>query len=73
MALFTPTEQLSIVNSADPQTHFFVLSAAGSGGLQLSNAEVVQGVNYIATAAPNGPGLITAARAAQVLAGALPS
>jgi hypothetical protein len=76
MALFTSAEQDAIVNSADTQTKLFMMMATGSGGLQLTNPEVVGGVNYLAstsTVTPPGPGLITAARAAQILAGQAPS
>jgi hypothetical protein len=75
MALFTAPEQAEIVNSADTKTRLFVLMATGSGGIQLSNPEVVAGINYLATATtstPPGPGLLTPARAAQVIAGIAP-
>lgn len=71
MALFTAAEQTAIFASTDTQTKMFVTMAAGSGGLQLTNSEVITGINYLATATtatPPGPGLITAARAAQILA-----
>lgn len=76
MALFTSAEQDAIIASSDTQTKMFVIMAAGSGGLQLTNAQVIAGVNYLATAttaSPPGPGLITAARATQILAGQAPS
>ena len=75
MALFTPAEQVAIVSSGDTQTKLFLLMAAGAGTLQLDNSEVVGGVNYLATptgATPPGPGLITALRAAQILANQAP-
>jgi hypothetical protein len=75
MALFTAAEQTAIFASNDTQTKMFVMMAAGSGGLQLSNTEVVSGVNYLSTATtatPPGPGLITTVRAAQILAGTAP-
>jgi hypothetical protein len=75
MALFTAPEQAAMVNSADTQTKLFVLMATGSGGIQLGNPEVVAGINYLATpttATPPGPGILTVARAAQVLAGTTP-
>ena len=71
MALFTQAEQDAIVNSADTQTKLFMLMATGSGGLQLSNAEVITGVNYLA--ATPSPALIAPARVAQILAGTSPS
>lgn len=75
MALFTAAEQAAIVNSSDTQTKLFLLMATGAGNLQLNNSEVIAGVNYLASgpsATPPGPGLITAARAAQVLASQAP-
>ncbi len=75
MTLFTPAEQAAIVSSGDTQTKLFLLMAAGAGTLPLDNAEVVAGVNYLATptgATPPGPGLITAVRAAQILANQAP-
>jgi hypothetical protein len=75
IALFTSAEQTAIFASNDTQTKMFIIMAAGSGGLQLTNSEVVSGVNYLATATtatPPGPGLITSTRAAQILAGTAP-
>ncbi|MGD0026114.1 MAG: hypothetical protein ABSC37_16100 [Xanthobacteraceae bacterium] len=75
MALFTAAEQAAIVNSSDTQSKIFLLMATGAGTLQLDNPEVIAGVNYLATAStatPPGPGLITAARAAQILANQTP-
>ncbi len=75
MALFTPAEQAAIVGSSDPQVKLFTLMAAGVGTVQLSNPEVVAGVNYLATpatATPPGPGLIAPARVAAILAGQAP-
>jgi hypothetical protein len=71
MALFTPAEQDAIIDSTDTQTRVFMAMATGSGGLQLSNAEVIAGVGYLAalpTATPPGPALIAPARVAQILA-----
>jgi hypothetical protein len=79
IALFTTAEQDAIFASNDTQTKMFIAMAAGasaSPGLQLTNAEVISGINYLATAttaSPPGPGLITAARAAAILAGQAPS
>ncbi len=67
MALFTPAEQTAFMNSADPQVKLFCMMAAGSGGLQMSNAEVVAGINYAVTV-----GILTQARATAVLAGQAP-
>jgi hypothetical protein len=75
MGLFTSAEQTAIFASNDTQTKIFITMAAGAGGLQLANAELVSGVNYLATlttATPPGPALITASRAAQILAGTAP-
>jgi hypothetical protein len=47
MALFTSTEQTAIVNSTDTQVKIFTLMASGAGTIQLSNPEVIQGVNYL--------------------------
>lgn len=76
MALFTSAEQAAIVSSADTQTKLFIMMATGSGGLQLTNAEVIADLNYLATpttATPPGPGLIAASRVAQILAGTPPA
>ncbi len=72
VALFTQAEQDAIVTSTDTQTKLFMLMATGAGSILLSNSEVIEGVNYLAAAAPNGPGLITSARAAAILAGLAP-
>lgn len=75
MALFTRTEQAAIATSSDTQTKLLLLMATGAGSVTLNNPEVIAGVNYLATpstATPPGPGLITAARAAQVLANQAP-
>lgn len=71
MALFTAAEQAAIVDSTDTQTRLFLLMATGAGTLDLSSVEVIAAVNYLAatpSSTPPGPGLITAARAAQILA-----
>ena len=76
MALFTPAEQAAIVSSTDTQTKLFLLMATGAGALDLSNAEVIAGIGYLAATAsstPPGPGLIAAARAAQILANQPPA
>ncbi|QXX74224.1 hypothetical protein [Methylovirgula sp. HY1] len=75
MAFFTSAEQAAIFASSDTQTKIFITMAAGSGGLQLSNTEVIAGIDYLAsgsTATPPGPSLITAARAAAILSGQAP-
>ena len=75
MALFTEAEQAAIVTSTDTQVKLFTIMAAGSGGVLLSNPEVAQGVEYLATATsatPPGPGLIAASRVAQILANQTP-
>jgi hypothetical protein len=68
MALFTPAEQGAIIGSTDLQTRTFIMMATGSGGLQLSNPEVVAGVNYLASIS-----LIAAGRPAQILANQPPA
>lgn len=68
MALFSPTEQAAIVNSTDTQIKLFILMATGSGGMRLTDAPVIQGVNYAVSI-----GLLTSQRAAQILAGTPPS
>jgi hypothetical protein len=68
MNLFTPTEQATLVNSTDTQVKLFILMASGAGQIDLSNAEVIQGVNYIASL-----NIVTSARVAQILAGHAPS
>lgn len=76
MALFTAAEQAAIVSATDTQTRLFLLMATGAGALQLTNPEVVAGVNYLATTSastPPGPGLIASSRVAQILAGQAPN
>lgn len=68
MALLTPSERAAFVSSDDPGIKLFVLMAAGSGGMQLDNPQVVEGVNYATT-----KGILTSDRAAQILAGTSPS
>jgi hypothetical protein len=67
IALFTPAEQAAIVASSDAQVRLFVVMASGAGAIDLTNAEVVAGVNYLA-----GVGLITSAEATRILAGIAP-
>ncbi|HEY1944128.1 MAG TPA: hypothetical protein VGH40_18600 [Roseiarcus sp.] len=64
MALFTPTEQAAIVTSSDTQVKLFVIMASGAGTLDLTNAEVIAGVDYLASS-----GVITAAEATRILSG----
>jgi hypothetical protein len=68
MALFTASEQAAIVNSADLQIKLFTLMAAGAGSIQLNNAEVTTGVNYLVTA-----GILTSDREKAVLSNTPPS
>jgi hypothetical protein len=68
IALFAASEQAAIVASTDVQIKLFVMMATGSGGLQLTNPEVISGVNYLASS-----GVITAARATAILAGQSPT
>ena len=65
MALFTGAEQGSIVSAPNAQVKLFLLMATGAGALDLSNPEVVAGVNYLASL-----NLIAAARVATILSGA---
>ena len=67
MALFTSAEQAAIVGSTDTQVKLFLLMATGAGALDLTNPEVVGGVDYLASI-----NLIAAARAAAILSGAPP-
>jgi len=68
MDLFTSAEQTALVSETDTQTKLFIMMATGAGGIQLGNPEVIQGVNYVASI-----GIITTARAAQILAGQAPA
>ena len=68
MALFTTAEQDAIVNSGDTQTKLFLLMATGAGTITLDNPEVIDGLGYLAS-----QGLITPARAVQILANEGPS
>jgi hypothetical protein len=67
MALFTAAEQAAIVSSGDPQVKLFVIMASGAGEIDLTNAEVTQGVDYLA-----GAGLVTSAETTRILAGIAP-
>lgn len=64
MNLFAPAEQAAIVNSTDTQVRLFNLMAAGAGSIDLTSAEVIGGVNYLASLS-----LIAASRVAIILAG----
>jgi hypothetical protein len=68
MNLFTPTEQGALVNSNDTQVKLFNLMAAGAGAIDLSNNEVIGGVDYVASL-----GIIANNRVAEILAGTLPT
>jgi hypothetical protein len=68
LALFTPAEQAAIVGSTDAQVRLLILMADGAAALDLSNAQVVAGVNRLVTLQ-----LISAARMATILSGAPPS
>lgn len=63
MALFTPTEQVALVNSSDPNVKLLIFQASGNGGVTLADASVKAGVNYLVSV-----GLLTSARASMVLA-----
>lgn len=68
MALFTPAEQASIVNSTDTQVKLWLIMATGSGTIGLTDPDVVQGLAYAVSI-----NLITAPRQTQILAGTPPS
>jgi hypothetical protein len=68
MALFAAAEQAAIVGSGDAQVRLFILMATGGGALDLTNPEVVGGVNYLASL-----GLIAVARVSRILTGAPPA
>lgn len=67
MALFTAAELVAIVASSDPQVKLFVIMAAGAGTIDLTNAEVIQGVEYLASTS-----VIASAEASRILAGISP-
>lgn len=67
MALFTPAEQLAIAASNDPQVKLFVMMATGQPHIEMDNASVVSGVNYLASS-----GVIQQARVATILAASPP-
>ncbi len=67
MGLFTLAEQAAIVNSPDTQTRLFVVMSTGAGSIDLTNPEVVAGVNYLASI-----NLIASSRVATILSGAAP-
>ncbi|MGD0639860.1 MAG: hypothetical protein ABSC22_03845 [Roseiarcus sp.] len=62
MALFTEGERAAIVASSDPQAKLFVVTASGAGTIDLTNSEVIPGVECLASA-----GLLAAAEATRVL------
>lgn len=66
LALFTSGEQAAIISSADPEVRLFTLMAA-STAIQLTNSQVVAGVNYCVSI-----GLLTSGRATAILAGQTP-
>jgi hypothetical protein len=67
MALFSSTEQDAIVASTDTQTRLFVMMATGAGSIDLTNPEVIGGVDYLASI-----NLIASGRVATILAGSPP-
>jgi hypothetical protein len=67
MALFTADEQAAIVNATDTQVKLFVLQASGAGDIDLGDARVIRGVNYLAAT-----GIITAGRASAILVNQAP-
>ena len=64
MGLFTQVEQAAIIGSADVSVKTFTLMAASSPSLDLTNAQVVTGIDYLASIS-----LIQPARVADILAG----
>jgi hypothetical protein len=71
MGLFTQAEQLAIAGSSDPQVKLFVIMATGEGGsgIQLNNAQVIAGIDYLTTTLPP---ILTDDEAARILAGTAP-
>lgn len=72
---FKPAERIAIKGSADPIVKEFwatyELAVQVGAPIDPNLASVVGGVQYLATPAPNGPGILAAAdRVAQILAGA---
>ena len=64
MALFTPAEQIGIVNSTDTGVKLYLLQVAGAGDVALSDPSVAKGLNYLVAL-----GLLTPERVAQIQAG----
>jgi len=67
MGLLTADEQSALVSSSDPQIRIFILMAAGSVQLQLSDPRVVAGVAYAESV-----GIFTGDRVTQILSGQPP-
>jgi len=67
LALLKPTEQAGIAASTDPQVRILTLMAAGAGQIRLADPVVIAAVDYCVTV-----GLLTAPRAAAILAGTPP-
>lgn len=68
LSLFTQGEQLHIAASNDPQVRLIVAMAMGAQGVDLADQKTITGVNYLAS-----QGLITAQRAAEILASTAPA
>jgi hypothetical protein len=67
MALFTSAEQEAIIGSTDINVRVFVVMASGANFLDLTLAEVVNGVEYLASV-----NLIAATRVAAILSNTAP-
>jgi len=67
MGLLTADEQSALVSSSDPQIRIFILMAAGSVQLQLTDPRVVAGVAYAESV-----GIFTGDRVTQILSGQPP-
>lgn len=68
LALFTPAEQLAVAGSSDPRVGLFMDEATGATAIDLTDARVIAGVNFLASL-----NLIAASRVATILSGAAPT
>lgn len=68
LQFFTTSEREAIEASVDPSTRDFVTQLEAAGSFELSNTQIVQGVNYLVS-----QNLITSERATQVLSGIAPT
>ena len=68
LQLFTAPEREAIEASTDPTLKDFIIQLEAAGSFTLANSQIVQGVGYIASL-----GLLTSARASQILNGTPPT